>query len=537
MIKLKMNNRHRLTKSFNNIIIFTLFITLILSLIGISGNFNTNYLNKNPNTTYNKQKLKTSAVWASINITSYQLNNTRHYHDSTITIEGDLKYNNGTAVQYTEVAIFVDDTLYPLFTDTTDNFGVFQIDFIIPYSFNVYSVSGYKIQVNVTDTSRGKVTKENLLIIFANATSVFDISYYDSPYIPGEYFNVGGFLRYDNLFGSGIPNSQINYYWFNQSYSWPSNSFFTNPSDGSISENMQIPIDAFSNSINLTLNYLGDFPMVNASQITLPNINLFRNYNCIWNTVGNTSEGEQLVISGQLSSYETPSLKLYNRSLRIFYDGSLIDLVNTDHNGNFYYNYRIPAGVGNKTIRIELVNSIGLYLSSSIIVNISPGSTTLPPPGDIPQPFLGFFLVLFPILIGAIAGLAVYGFYYYKKQDKESRVVKLPLESKIINLKILKETGRLEESLSYLFNAIYMELVSAKYGRMRKVNETIRDFAIISVKELKLNPTSVYPFIQKVEEIIYARPFQITEREFYSTIELFSPLYFLLTGYNFTLNF
>ncbi|MBY9012533.1 MAG: hypothetical protein KGD70_09185, partial [Candidatus Lokiarchaeota archaeon] len=134
-------------------------------------------------------------------------------------------------------------------------------------------------------------------------------------------------------------------------------------------------------------------------------------------------------------------------------------------------------------------------------------------------------------------GLAFYGYRYYKKQDKLSKVVNLPLENKIINLKILKESGRLEESLSYLFNAIYMDLISAKFGRIRKGNETIRDFAIISVKNLKLSPATIYPFIQKVEEIIYAKPFQITDNEFYGTINLFSPIYFELTGYNFELNF
>ncbi|MHA1472021.1 MAG: hypothetical protein ACTSQW_02860, partial [Promethearchaeota archaeon] len=118
-----------------------------------------------------------------------------------------------------------------------------------------------------------------------------------------------------------------------------------------------------------------------------------------------------------------------------------------------------------------------------------------------------------------------------------SKVVNLPLEDRITNLKILKETGRLEESLSYLFNAIYMDLINAKFGRTRNINETIRDFAIISVKELSLTPARIYPFIQKVEEIIYAKPFQITEKEFYSTIDLFSPIYFELTGYNFVLKF
>ncbi|MCK4286061.1 MAG: hypothetical protein KAX18_07650, partial [Candidatus Lokiarchaeota archaeon] len=117
------------------------------------------------------------------------------------------------------------------------------------------------------------------------------------------------------------------------------------------------------------------------------------------------------------------------------------------------------------------------------------------------------------------------------------RVVAIPLESKILNLKILKETGRLEESLSYLFNAIYMDLIKAKYNRARKENETIRDFAIISVKELKLTPASIYPFIQQVEAIIYGKPYKITEEDFYKTCELFSPIYFQLTRHNFVLNF
>ncbi|MBY9013989.1 MAG: hypothetical protein KGD70_16600, partial [Candidatus Lokiarchaeota archaeon] len=158
-----------------------------------------------------------------------------------------------------------------------------------------------------------------------------------------------------------------------------------------------------------------------------------------------------------------------------------------------------------------------------------------PTPGEIP--FLAFFMVFIPIMVGVVVALAGYGYYRYKKSDKESKVVNLPLEDKILNLKILKESGRLEESLSYLFNAIYMDLINAKYGRTRKNTETIRDFAIVSVTQLNLTPTTIYPFIQKVEEIIYAKPFQINERDFYSTIELFSPIYHQLTGYNFVINF
>ncbi|MFX0043801.1 MAG: hypothetical protein ACFE8L_12890, partial [Candidatus Hodarchaeota archaeon] len=163
----------------------------------------------------------------------------------------------------------------------------------------------------------------------------------------------------------------------------------------------------------------------------------------------------------------------------------------------------------------------------------------LPSNGGAPElpPFLIFSAIFFPILGIIIAGLIVYALRYYRKQEEESRVVNVPLISRIKNLKILKDSGRLEESLSYLFNAIYMDLVNAKYGRARKDNETIRDFAIVSVKELKLTPAAVYPFIQKIEEVIYAKPFKITEKDFYKAVELFSPIYFQLTGYNFVLNF
>jgi hypothetical protein len=140
-------------------------------------------------------------------------------------------------------------------------------------------------------------------------------------------------------------------------------------------------------------------------------------------------------------------------------------------------------------------------------------------------------------MIVVIVALAGYGYYFLKKQKEESVVVNLELTDKIKNLKILKDTGRLEESLSYLFNAIFMELVSAKYGRVKEEFETIRDFAIVSVKELGLKATVVYPFMTKIESIIYNRPFKISDKDFYSACGIFSPVYFELTGQNFILNF
>ena len=537
MLKKKLRIKVKKKNLALGIFLITTIFAISISSINRSVNFGELDLENGHKSIYNKDILKNSAFWASINITNNQLNGTRHYHNDTITIMGNLKYNNGTGVQLTGVAIFVNNVISPQFTNITNSIGDFQVNFRIPFTFDVHSISGYKIQVNVTDESRGNVFKENYLIIFANATSVFDITSIDNfPKIPGEDFRVEGFLRYDNMNGAGIPNAQINYNWFNSTDNWPSNFFFTSPSDGSITQDIPIPNNVFNQTISLNLSYSGDFPRIGNSEIVIPNIILFSNITCIWKIVEKASEEEILTIAGQIISMSNDSIKIGNRTLIISFDGIQIDSVATNPNGNFTYDYTVPSGIGNKSIEIVVVNTAGVYLSSITIINITAAPYTSSNGGEL-SPFLMVVGITGGIIGCITAALAVLGYRYFKKQEKESRVVSLPLELKLINLKILKDSGRLEESISYLFNAIYIDLVGAKYGRTRKDNETIRDFAIISVKELKLTPTAIYPFIQKVEEIIYAKPFKITENDFYKTCELFSPVYFQLTGYNFQLNF
>ncbi len=535
MLKILLRIKQKRKKVSQIIFLLIIIFTISISLLNRKANFV--YLNNIQKSIENIDTPKISAFYASINITNYQLNNTRHLHNDIITIKGTLKYNNGTGVKFTDVAIFVDNVIYPQFNNITDLNGDFQIDFRIPFNFDVFSISGYRIQANVTDPSRGNVFKENFLIIFANATSIFDITYREGiPKIPGEDNRIEGYLRFDNINGNGIPNAQINYNWFNSSYSWPSGSFFTNPSDGSFSEDIPMPTDNYSRSINLNLSYTGVSPYIDKSNITISNIKLFSDILCIWNVDSKASEGEDITIAGQLVSKNNQSLLIYNRSLILRYDGVQIDIIDTDEEGVFSYNFNVPLGIGNKSIQIDLINTAEKQLRSITYINITSAPYTPSGAGVLPR-FMMFSLIFFPILAVVVGVLSVYGYRYYKKQEKESRVVKIPLESKFLNLKILKDTGRLEESISYLFNAIYMDLINAKFGRARKVNETIRDFAIISVKELRLTPAAIYPFIQKVEEIIYAKPFKIKEKDFYDTCELFSPVYFQLTGYYLTLNF
>ncbi|MFW9999959.1 MAG: hypothetical protein ACFE9Q_03325 [Candidatus Hodarchaeota archaeon] len=524
---------------------FGIFIVLIFFTSSLFFYKNSDILNQN--TCDSKQNndigknLKVSSIIGVINLTNYWIDGTRHYHNSTITIEGKIYKPIPPPPPYINlsgynVAIVVNDILDTRYNATSDGFGGFQINYRIPFTLDVYS--SHKIEVECIDNlGIDEIKKNNYFNIYVNATSVFDITGKDiSPKIPGEDFRIEGFLKYDHLNGAGIPNVQINYNWFNSSYNWPSNNFFTNPSDGSFSQDIPIPTNILDQNISLNLSYSGDFPNIGNSEIITHISNLFSNITCYWNTIDKAAERESITIAGQIVSFSNNSLEISNRTLFISFQGTQIGVDITDSNGFFSYTYTVPPGIGIKLIEIDVSNNAGILLSSSKPINITGVSYTPTTPPELP-PFLIFSLIFFPILTAVVAVLGVFGYRYYKKQEKESRVVTLPLESKIINLKILKDTGRLEESISYLFNAIYMDLINAKYNRTRKINETIRDFAIISVKELKLTPAAIYPFIQKVEEIIYAKPFYITEKDFYITCELFSPIYFQLTGFNFILNF
>ncbi|MFX1374976.1 MAG: hypothetical protein ACFFA0_04120 [Promethearchaeota archaeon] len=535
MIKLKRKRKivyQRSKKKLLNSIFILIFLILFFNIFTIHNLF-TEY-----NTSHNKNLPKLSWLWATLDLTNPgEVNNSRFTHSTPISVKGRL-YNkiDGSNKSGINVAIEVNDVIDTDFTDITDINGRFDINYIIDEDLDIYT--SHKIEVAVTDSEPGgpgsEIEYHHFYMVDVNATSYFDIISSDDPTIPkltGEDFNINGYLNFDN--DNGIPFAPVDYYWFDGPTIIAQN-FFSTDATGSLS-NILIP-ETLASQLNLKLNFTAP-PLIGYSETTITNIKIFSDIT--WNLIKvlTGTEGETYSFSGTLYSSTDPLLQINNRDLDVYYNGSLIDTTSTNSVGSFSSSFPLPMGNGTASIRVELVNDAGKTISSIpfyILVEnrpSSPGGSNALPPG------LMFSLIFFPILITIIVGLAVYGFFFYKKQEEESRVVNIPLESKILNLKILKDTGRLEESLSYLFNAIYMDLVNAKYNIVRKENETIRDFAIISVKELKLTPSSIYPFIQQVEEIIYGKPYKITEKDFYKTCELFSPIYFQLTGYNFILNF
>jgi hypothetical protein len=507
-----------------SIIFFVLFTTLLLILPCTQTDYNS----------FNDENPKNSALWATLDLTNpAEINNTRFTHNSPITIKGRL-YKATPPISgksgYT-VAMEIDDVLDTRYTNITDTNGYFQISYIIDPSLDVYS--SHILNVSVIDSTPGEVEYHHFYIINVNTTSYFDIDSYENPSIPKlteEFFDVNGYLRDAN--DSPILNRDVNYYWLDGT-TIISQGIFSTGVSGSL-QAVQVPSTSLSH-----LNLKFDFsypPFIDYSEIESPPISIFSDVSWDLDYDDTTYVGTQYTIQGELSSITDSSLKISNRNVDVFYDDQYKGTTSTDVNGRFSYTFGITGDNGSKSFRLELVNSAGGFINVERWISVdlpisSPGTQNEFPP------FLIFSLIFFPILAVIVAGLAIYGYRYYKKQEEESRVINVPLVSKIKNLKLLKESGRIEEALSYLFNAIYMDLVHAKYGRSRKINETIRDFAIISVKDLKLTPAAIYPFIQKIEEIIYGKPFKVTEDDFYKSCELFSPIYYQLTGYNFVLNF
>ena len=528
----KLKNHQFLKKKLSVLLLLLIFLSFSIGYLTASGLF------AEYSSSSNREKPRMSWFWATLDLTNPgEINNSMFTHYNFISVKGriynKIDHSNKSGVN---VAIEVDDVVDTGYNDITDINGRFDINYQIDGNLDIYSP--HKVEVLVTDTEPGgpgsEIEYHHFYIIYVNATSDIVITSNDDPSIPklpGEYYNFIGSLNYDN--GQGIPSASVNYYWLD-GFTVLNSGVLSTDGFGSLSPNsLQVPFTLASH-ITLKFNYSNP-PLVGDSQESIIDITVFTGVSWTLTLPNPTTEGVQYSLTGTVSSNTDSSIKIANRNVDIYYNNTLRGTALTNALGAFSYNFQLPMQNGTVPIRVELDSSLGKLFPHQQWIVVENAQTT-PGGGATLPPFMMFSLIFFPILIGIVIGLAVYGYRYYRKQEEGSRVVKIPLESKILNLKILKDSGRLEESLSYLFNAIYMDLVNAKYNRTRKENETIRDFAIISVKELKLTPSSIYPFIQQVEEIIYGKPFKITEEAFYKTCELFSPVYFQLTGHNFVLN-
>jgi len=122
------------------------------------------------------------------------------------------------------------------------------------------------------------------------------------------------------------------------------------------------------------------------------------------------------------------------------------------------------------------------------------------------------------------------------KKKKKQPEPEINIKQKFDNVKVLVETNRPKEAIAYIY-LVYDDLINIKFKKPRLTHQTIREYAISCVNELekKLKPESVYPFIKKIEDIIYGG-IEPTTKELNFTIDLFTNIYSEITGKSFSFN-
>jgi len=115
-----------------------------------------------------------------------------------------------------------------------------------------------------------------------------------------------------------------------------------------------------------------------------------------------------------------------------------------------------------------------------------------------------------------------------KKKSKKNQEHEIDINQKLDNVKVLVDSNRAKEAIAYIY-LIYNDIVTKKFKKPRLAYQTIREYAIKCVNELGQKPESIYPFIKKIEDIIYGG-IEPTVKELNFTVQLFSNLYNDITG-------
>ena len=115
-----------------------------------------------------------------------------------------------------------------------------------------------------------------------------------------------------------------------------------------------------------------------------------------------------------------------------------------------------------------------------------------------------------------------------KKKSKKEQEPEVDISQKLENVKVLVSSNRAKEAIAYIY-LIYNDIVTIKFKKPRLAYQTIREYAITCVNELGQKPESIYPFIKKIEDIIYGG-IEPTGKELNFAVQLFSNLYNDITG-------
>ena len=115
-----------------------------------------------------------------------------------------------------------------------------------------------------------------------------------------------------------------------------------------------------------------------------------------------------------------------------------------------------------------------------------------------------------------------------KKKSKKEQEPEVDIKLKFENIKTLTDSNRAKEAIAYIY-LIYNDIITLKFKKPRLAYQTIREYAITCVNDLGQKPETIYPFIKKIEDIIYGG-IEPTTKELNFTVQLFSNLYNDITG-------
>jgi len=398
----------------------------------------------------------------------------------------------------------------------TDSSGYFSDVFIVSASFPVNAL--YRVNVSLTNSSFILNYEKPAFIKVNTTTSILNFAV-DRTGLIGETIRVTGNLV-DNL-GQNQNGMVI---------------LLANGSEihreavlGSISWDLPIPNNPTLAGINnLTLYH-------NGSAVTYPSFtHLFQNvpkgadvritniagYSISENITLNT--GSRVTVTGTLKD-NVSNIAIFNRQVRLYYNGSLLGLGTTDVNGAFHIQITIPAFAGNTTIYVEFIAN-NIYTSEEITVY-----TIIPPSiGDM-------FMQFLPWIIGAVVGIIVLYLSYSfmakrtrKQKERRQKFEGINLEFVKTKIAALQQGNRFQEAIIYAYYT-YLELAQGYYNLQRHPSQTAREFAMDMVKKVKIPPALVYPFTTFYEEARFGKK-EIDANTFNEAFKLFEELHNLIMG-------
>jgi hypothetical protein len=360
-----------------------------------------------------------------------------------------------------------------------DGSGAFSTEFVVSDTFNENDYI-----VNATPASTGikyhSATTSNIMLNASSEVSQVNIA--QTP-IAGESLNISGSLNYEN--GSKLSGQIIVYPESDPSLNTTllvngryNISFPVGASFADTTENLIVRYEGISRitgSSSSTPVYIGSSPTIT---LDVPSTAYYAtNFN----------------VYGSITQDSKP---YFNRSVLIYVSNSthqniLNTRVNTDINGDFQTQISIPY-TGNFTIKANL-SSIGSYSSSELFIEIVENPTVLD--------FLWVLWIILPVVIGVI--IVIVGVKLMARRSKKKKQKRLAesIEANSIkkNIQALCDGDRYKEAIIYAYT-MFLEIVGIFRGKKRLSSQTIREFAMDLVKNMKLPPKNVYSFTSLYEE-------------------------------------